>query len=122
MSNQPQADEPTPDQLRAQVERTRDQLGQTVEALAAKTDVKAQTKAKATEVKEQAAEQAALLTGHLRDKATQAAELIKDKTPDPVLDKAASAATLTRSNRTPLLVAATALALFLLLRRNRRHK
>ncbi|MGX1885188.1 DUF3618 domain-containing protein [Streptomyces sp. NPDC055287] len=42
---------PTPDQLRAQVEKTREELGRTVEALAAKADVKAQAQQKAAKVK-----------------------------------------------------------------------
>ncbi|MGW6534486.1 DUF3618 domain-containing protein [Streptomyces sp. NPDC055051] len=153
MSHQSQDNEPaaTPEQLREQVEHTREQLGRTVEALAGKADIKGQTKAKAAEVKEQAVEQAALLTGRLRDTSSQAAELIKDKTPDPVVDqvthaaaqardgaahvgrmvaentpdpvrrKAASAGAAARAGRGPLLAVA-ALAVLLVLRRNRRRK
>ncbi|MGW4049906.1 DUF3618 domain-containing protein [Streptomyces sp. NPDC004779] len=153
MSHQPQDDEPgtTPEQLREQIEHTRDQLGRTVEALAGKADIKAQTKAKAAEAKEQAVEQAALLTGRIQGKASQAAGLIKARTPDPVLDhvthaaaqvrdgaahvghlvaentprparrKAASAGTLARAGRTPLLAVAALTAVLLVLRRNRRR-
>ncbi|MFD8411040.1 MULTISPECIES: DUF3618 domain-containing protein [unclassified Streptomyces] len=143
---------PTTHQLREQVEHTRDELGQTVEALAAKADLKAQAKDKATEIREQAAGAAALVTDRLREKATQTAELLKDKAPEPVLDTAAhaavqaregalharrlaaaatpdevremvaSATTRARANRVPLLAAAAAIGLFLLLRRTWRRK
>jgi hypothetical protein len=42
----------TPEQIEADIERTRGELGDTVEALAAKTDVKARAHAKADELKE----------------------------------------------------------------------
>ncbi|MGW7196111.1 DUF3618 domain-containing protein [Streptomyces chryseus] len=54
---------PDPDELRAQVERTRAELGRTVEALAAKADVKAQAQQKAAKVK-----------GMVHDKAASANE------------------------------------------------
>ncbi|KIF06593.1 hypothetical protein PL81_06665 [Streptomyces sp. RSD-27] len=123
MSHHPQDDAstPTPDQLREQVRHTRDELGRTVEALAYKADVKEQAKDKAVEVKERAAGAAALVTDQLRSKAAQASELVKEKTPDPVLDKAASATAMARANRAAL-VAAAAVVIVLLLRHNRRRK
>ncbi|MGW7440868.1 DUF3618 domain-containing protein [Streptomyces sp. NPDC054849] len=111
---------PTTEELREQVEHTREELGQTVEALAAKADVKAQAKEKAAEIKEQAAEKATLVTDQLREKAAHAAQLVKDKTPEPVREKAESAATMAEANRTPLIAAAVAFVVFLLLRRSRR--
>jgi hypothetical protein len=47
-------EERTPEQIRADIDKTRKELGDTVESLAEKTDVKAQAKAKVEEVKEQA--------------------------------------------------------------------
>ena len=47
-----QARERTPEEIEADIERTREELGDTVEALAAKTDVKGRAKAKAAETKE----------------------------------------------------------------------
>jgi hypothetical protein len=44
----------TPDEIRADIDRTREGLGDTVEALAAKTDVKGQAKAKVADVKSNA--------------------------------------------------------------------
>ncbi|OEJ23762.1 hypothetical protein AR457_03880 [Streptomyces agglomeratus] len=70
----------TPDELRAQVEKTRQELGRTVEALAAKADVKAQAQQKAAKVK-----------GMMHDKAAHALHTAHDKTPEPVREKVASA-------------------------------
>lgn len=47
-------EERTPEQIRADIDKTRKELGDTVESLAEKTDVKAQAKAKVEDVKEQA--------------------------------------------------------------------
>ena len=47
-------EERSPEQIRADIDKTRAELGDTVEALAEKTDVKAQAKAKVEDVKEQA--------------------------------------------------------------------
>ncbi|MFG2617309.1 DUF3618 domain-containing protein [Streptomyces sp. NPDC048507] len=114
---------PTPEELREQVERTRDELGATVEALAGKADVKARAKEKTAAVKEQAAQKSALVAGQIRTKAQQAARLVKDRTPDPVLDplldSAGRGATLARSNRGPLLAFGAALVVILLIRRGR---
>jgi len=49
-----QSKDKTPEEVRADIERTREELGDTVEALAAKTDVKAQAKDRITQVKETA--------------------------------------------------------------------
>jgi ElaB/YqjD/DUF883 family membrane-anchored ribosome-binding protein len=46
-----EGDNRTPDEIRADIERTRSEVGDTVEALAAKTDVKSQAKAKVEEIK-----------------------------------------------------------------------
>ena len=49
-------EERSPEQIRADIDKTRKELGDTVEALAEKTDVKAQAKAKVEEVKAAAPE------------------------------------------------------------------
>ena len=46
-------EERSPEQIRAEIDKTRAELGDTVEALAEKTDVKARAKAKAEEVRAQ---------------------------------------------------------------------
>ncbi|MFE5677938.1 DUF3618 domain-containing protein [Streptomyces erythrochromogenes] len=108
----PDAGTPTPDELRAQVERTRDELGQTIEALAGKADVKAQAKEKTAQVADL-----------IHEKATHTAQLVKDATPDPVLDTAGRAATAARAHPKPLIVAGcAALVVFLLVRRGCGHR
>ncbi|MFF4426505.1 DUF3618 domain-containing protein [Streptomyces sp. NPDC001549] len=113
---------PTPDELREQVEHTRDELGQTIEALAYKADIKAQAKEKTAAVREQAAEKTAVVADQIRVRARHAVQLVKDTTPDPVLDKACRAARVARANRKPLLVAGASLALLLLLVRRSRGR
>ncbi|MCX4539294.1 DUF3618 domain-containing protein [Streptomyces sp. NBC_01565] len=107
----------TTGELREQIEHTRDELGRTVEALAAKADVKARAKEKTAAVREQASEHAALVGGQIRD------------TLDPVVEKAAhgagqvrAAASAVRAKRTPMLAIGAVVVVFLLVRRNRRHK
>ncbi|WP_306325775.1 DUF3618 domain-containing protein [Streptomyces venezuelae] len=142
---------PRPEELRKAVAHTREKLGQTVEALAAKGDVKSQAMEKAADLKTHAVAKAATLTGQLRETAEHAAQLAKDKAPDPAVDKAAQAAAQLRSKavragqlaaertpdvvadkvgqgasaarayRTPLLVGVAALGVLLLVRRSRRH-
>ncbi|MFD9359406.1 DUF3618 domain-containing protein [Streptomyces sp. NPDC060031] len=121
MTNEPRTDvgTPTPDELREQVERTRDELGQTVEALAGKADVRAQAKEKAAAVRERAAEKTAQVADQIRGRTQHAAQLVKDTTPEPVLDKAGQVARMARANRKPLLVVGAALVVFLLVRRGR---
>ncbi|MFF7081142.1 DUF3618 domain-containing protein [Streptomyces lavendulae] len=113
---------PTPDELHEQVEPTRDELGQTIEALAGKADVKAQAKEKTVAVKEQAAEKTAVVADQIRAKARHVAQLVKDTTPEPVLDNAGQVATVARANRKPLLVAGIALLVLLMVRRSRRSR
>ncbi|MFJ3725763.1 DUF3618 domain-containing protein [Streptomyces sp. NPDC090045] len=125
MTNEPRTDigTPTPDGLREQVERTRDELGQSIEALADKADVKAQAREKTAVMKQQAAETAGAVADRIRTKTRHAAQLVKDTTPEPVLDKAGRAASMARANRKPLLVAGGAvLVVLLLVRRSRRSR
>ncbi|GGS35446.1 hypothetical protein Snoj_17450 [Streptomyces nojiriensis] len=125
MTNEPRTaiGTPTPDELREQVERTRDGLGQTIEALADKADITAQAREKAAAVKEQAAATAGVVADRIRTKTLHVAQLVKDTTPEPVLDKAGRAASVARANRKPLLVAGgAALIVLLLVRRGRRSR
>ncbi|WP_329286643.1 hypothetical protein [Streptomyces sp. NBC_00691] len=141
-----------PERLRKMVAHTREKLGQTADALSAKDGVTAQAMEKAADLRTQAAAKAAGITGQLRETAEHAAQLAKDKTPDPAVDKAAHAAAqlrgtaaragqfasertpdlfadkigqgaaATRTYRTPLLVGAAVLGALLLVRRSRRHR
>ncbi|MET9855579.1 hypothetical protein ABZY57_21855 [Streptomyces sp. NPDC006450] len=100
-------------------------------------------------MKQQTAEKASLIADQIREKAGQAAQLVRENTPDPVLDKtshaaaqvrnsaaragqyaadktpdsvlekAGQAATAARGNRTPLLVAGAVVLALVLVRRSR---
>ncbi|MFB6564484.1 DUF3618 domain-containing protein [Streptomyces sp. NPDC056400] len=125
MTNEPRTaiGTPTPDELREQVERTRDGLGQTIEALADKADVKARAREKTAAMTEQAAATAGVVADQIRTKTLHAAQLVKDTTPEPVLDRAGRAAIVVRANRKPLLVAGgAALIVLLLVRSGRRSR
>ncbi|MFD9377403.1 hypothetical protein ACFWBH_17990 [Streptomyces sp. NPDC059999] len=103
-------------------------------------------------MKEQVVEKAARMTDQIRETAEQAAQLMKDKTPDPILDRAAQAsrqvvqatthagriaadktpdsvldtagqvAGRVRANRTPLLALGVLLAVYAVVRRSRGRK
>ncbi|MDF9810851.1 DUF3618 domain-containing protein [Streptomyces sp. SPB162] len=103
--------EPTPQELREQMEHTRDELGLTVEALAAKADVR-------TRVLERAAQAAA----QVRDAASRAGRFAANRTPDAVSEKADQAALSVRANRTPLIAAAAVLGVYLLVRCGRSNR
>lgn len=68
----------TPEEIEAEIERTREELGETVEALAAKTDVKARAKEKVDETKERLGEKLGGISDQAReaspDSAAQGAE------------------------------------------------
>lgn len=103
-------------------------------------------------MKQQTAEKASLIADQIREKAGQAAQLVRDNTPDPALDKTSQAAaqvwdsatragqyaadktpdsvlekagqvaTAARVNRTPLLVAGAAVLALVLVRRSRARR
>jgi Protein of unknown function (DUF3618) len=103
---------PTPDQLRAEIDKTRHDLGQTVDQLTTKLDVKAQAKQRIGSVK-----------STLTDKANQA----RHAAPAPVqkaLDQAGTAAApavnkAAEYKKQIMLGAGAALLLLLLVRRRR---
>ncbi|PWK64453.1 hypothetical protein BCL76_11597 [Streptomyces sp. CG 926] len=100
-------------------------------------------------MKHETAEKASLIADQIREKAGRAAHLVRDRTPDPVLEKTAQAAaqvydsatragryaadkspdpllekagrvaTVARVNRTPLLVAGAVIITLVLVRRSR---
>jgi hypothetical protein len=86
------SDDRTPEQIEAEIARTREDLGDTVAAMAAKADVKAQARAKFDETRERIAARA----------------------PRSAHDAAGAV----RANRRPLLIGGAALAVFLLGRRS----
>ena len=62
-----------PQQLRAEIERTRRELGDTVAALAEKTDVKARAKEKVSEVRHTMSEKKTELMGKARESSPEGA-------------------------------------------------
>ena len=87
-------DDRTPEQIEADIERTRHELGDTVAAMAAKADVKAQAKTKVDEARER----------------------IAAHTPRSAQEVTAAV----RANRRPLMIAGAAVTVFLLGRRSAR--
>ncbi|MEA2248506.1 MAG: hypothetical protein QOH46_3035 [Solirubrobacteraceae bacterium] len=85
-----------PQQLRAEIERTRRELGETVAALAEKTDVKARAREKVSEVRHTVSERGAELVGRARettpDGAGSPAMQLREKAKENPLPVAALAA------------------------------
>jgi hypothetical protein len=98
-------DERTPEQIEADIERTRRELGDTVAAVAAKADVKAQARTKVQEARERVLHKKEALTAKAPDSAGQGAQQLTR---------------VVKSNRRPLIIAGAALAVFALGRRSAR--
>jgi hypothetical protein len=86
----------TPEQIEADIERTRREMGDTVAAVAEKADVKAQAKSKVEETK-----------ARIREKAQSAA-------PSSAGDGAGKVATAAKDNRRALIIGGAVLVAFLL--------
>ncbi|MFF0969613.1 DUF3618 domain-containing protein [Streptomyces sp. NPDC003703] len=117
-----------PDELRAQIERTRTRLGDTVEELAAKADVKGRTKARAADLRDRAGAMTVQLrsgAAHVGHRAQDRAALTARNAPDALGQPLDSAVRTVRRNARPLLFAGAAgaavLAVGLLLNRRRAH-
>lgn len=91
-TEQPGAQDKSPEELRQDIEATRQELGETVEALAEKTDVKAQTKRRIDSVK-----------GTARQKQEQAKARAKAAAPESASAGAQQAVDVAKQN--PLAVA-----------------
>jgi ElaB/YqjD/DUF883 family membrane-anchored ribosome-binding protein len=85
-----------PEQLRADIERTREDLGDTVAALAEKSDVKARARDKVSEVRQTVNQRRTELVGRAResspDGATSAADQVRAKAQEKPVHTAAIAA------------------------------
>jgi ElaB/YqjD/DUF883 family membrane-anchored ribosome-binding protein len=86
--------DPSPQELREEIEQTREELGDTVEALAAKTDVKAQAKRKVRNTK-----------ASVTDKRDELVDKVKDASPDDAVGAASQLSSATRENPMPLVSA-----------------
>ena len=89
-------EQPTPEELRREIEATREDLGDTAAALASKTDVKARAKEKVAEVRTNVTEKKTELMGRARDSspegASSAATQVKTKAQQNPVPTAALAA------------------------------
>ena len=99
----------TPEQIRADIERTREEVGDTVEALAAKTDVKAQARERIEEVK-----------GNVRAKADGVKAKAQSSTPESAQQGGRQVVAKVRENPAPLVLGAAVLVAFLIGRRTAR--
>ena len=93
----------TPEEIEADIERTRREMGDTVAAVAEKADVKAQAKAKVEDAKAQA-----------KAKAKDAKARLKAKAPDSAGDGAGTVGRVASENRRPLIIGGAVLVAFLL--------
>jgi ElaB/YqjD/DUF883 family membrane-anchored ribosome-binding protein len=93
----------TPEQIEADIERTRRELGDTVAAVAEKADVKAQAKQKVDEAK-----------ARLTDKKDDVLHRSREAAPDSAGDGAEKVARVASENRRPLIIAGAVLVAFLL--------
>jgi Protein of unknown function (DUF3618) len=93
------ATERTPEEIEADIERTREDLGDTVEALAAKTDVKARAKEKFAETKET-----------LSEKLSSAGDSAGGAAPDSASEKAQHAVAAVKENPEKAALAGTFVA------------
>jgi ABC-type transporter Mla subunit MlaD len=102
-----EAGERTPEEIQADIERTREQLGDTVEALAAKTDVKARAQERVEEIKE-----------NLKGKADQA----KAAAPPSAQQGGQQLVDKVRANPAPFILGGAVLLAFLIGRRSARPR
>jgi len=85
-------DERTPEEIQADIERTRRELGDTAEALAAKADVKGQAKAKVNEVRQTARAKTDEAFGKIKDTSPESANAGAQENPLPFVAAGAFAA------------------------------
>jgi hypothetical protein len=99
----------SPDEIRADIERTREEVGDTVEALAAKTDVKAQARNRIEEVK-----------ANVRAKADEVKAKAQSSSPESAQQGGRQVVAKVRENPVPLALGAAVLVAFLIGRRTAR--
>jgi hypothetical protein len=95
--------ERTPEQIQADIERTRREMGDTVAAVAEKADVKAQAKTKVEETK-----------ARINDKKDEVLHRTREAAPDSAAEGADKAARVARDNRRPLVIGGAVLIAFVL--------
>src|SRR4051812_453923 len=108
-TDQDESEERTPEEIRADIERTRADLGDTAAALAEKADVKAQAKGKVEEVKDRASQKKDDFVGKA-----------KSASPDTAAGLAGQATSVAQDRPLPLAVAGALAAGFILGRLTKR--
>jgi hypothetical protein len=99
----------SPEEIRADIDKTREEVGDTVEALTAKTDVKAQARERMEEIK-----------GNVRAKADEAKAKAKSSTPESAQQGGQQVVAKVRANPAPVALGAAVLVAFLIGRRTAR--
>jgi archaellum component FlaD/FlaE len=115
-------DERTPEQIRADIDKTRGELGDTVESLAEKTDVKAQAKAKVEDVKEQTQAKVEDAKEQAQAKIQEAKDAAPESPQEAVQQAQAIAQQVqakAKQDPKPFVIGGVVLVLFLLWRRRR---
>jgi len=97
------AEQRTPEEIEADIERTRREMGDTVAAVAEKADVKAQAKSKVDEAK-----------ARLADKKDDVLNRTREAAPNSAGDGADKVARVANENRRPLIIGGAVLIAFLL--------
>jgi CHASE3 domain sensor protein len=97
------AEERTPEQIEAEIERTRREMGETVAAVAEKADVKAQAKSKVDETK-----------ARITDKKDEVLHRTREAAPDSAAQGADTVARAARDNRRAVIIGGAVLVAFLL--------
>ena len=108
------AQDRSPEEVRAEIEATRAELGDTVAALAAKADVKGQARQAVSDAKATVGEKATDVRATVTEKAGE----VREATPDSAAAAGVQVSRFTRENRSALIPAA-ALALGILIGRRR---
>jgi Protein of unknown function (DUF3618) len=93
----------TPEEIEADIERTRRELGDTVAAVAEKADVKTQAKQKVDDVK-----------ARLTEKKDDVLNRTREAAPDSAGDGAGKVGQVAKENRRPLIIGGAVLVAFLL--------
>jgi len=96
-------EERTPEQIEAEIERTRREMGETVAAVAEKADVKAQAKSRVEETK-----------SRITHKKDEVLHRTRQAAPDSAGEGVDTVARVARDNRRPLIIGGAVLVAFLL--------
>jgi len=100
--------DPTPEQLREQIETTREELGETVHELVAKTDVPARAHDTVASAAHSVRDKAASATADVQETATGLLHQVQDRTPPALRDKAGRVGSMLRRHLPEVLIVVAA--------------